>query len=173
MQATSLQPKLPIFPANPAFVPRPPMQAFLPPQPAQQFRHAHQNANNAFFRTSDTFHAHPPGAFPPSATTGLFTRAEAHPTAPMNFIRKVSPGQQSSMQPPSFTKTSSAPPNLPLQLGPGAFEVDAPGSRESTPASPPYPKPGHGLMAKLPPDDEDTEWLEDDNDGGAFSHIVF
>lgn len=47
------------------------------------------------------------------------------------------------------------------------------GSRESTPASPPYPKPGTGLMARLAPDDEDMEWLVDDGDFESFSHVVY
>jgi hypothetical protein len=46
-------------------------------------------------------------------------------------------------------------------------------SRDSTPASPPYPKAGNGLMAKLGPDDEDMEWLEDENDSYAFSGIIY
>lgn len=47
-------------------------------------------------------------------------------------------------------------------------------SRESTPASPPYPRPGNGLMAKLPPDHEDLEWLVGEGDDPAvFSHTVF
>lgn len=58
-----------------------------------------------------------------------------------------------------------------------ALEDDADGdeeSRESTPASPPYPKPGNGLMAKLPPDDQDLEWLVGEGeDDAAFSHVVF
>lgn len=46
-------------------------------------------------------------------------------------------------------------------------------SRESTPASPPYPKPGNGLMSKLGPDEDDMEWLVDNNDFNAFSHVVY
>jgi hypothetical protein len=46
-------------------------------------------------------------------------------------------------------------------------------SRESTPASPPYPKAGNGLMSKLGPDDEDIDWLEDANDAFAFSGTVY
>jgi hypothetical protein len=178
MQATTLQPNLPIFPAN--FVTRPPMQAYLPPQATQPARHSHTNTANTFTRTATNFHAHPPPQYPPSATSGLFSRAEAHPNAPMNFIRKITPGGQSfnatspsARQSPTFSKTSSAPPTLPPQLGPGAFEVDVADSRESTPASPPYPKAGNGLMAKLGPDDQDMEWLEDPNDFGAFSHVLY
>jgi len=46
-------------------------------------------------------------------------------------------------------------------------------SRDSTPASPPYPKAGNGLMAKLGPDEDDIEWLVDSNDFDAFSHVVY
>jgi hypothetical protein len=49
-------------------------------------------------------------------------------------------------------------------------------SRESTPASPPYPRPGNGLMARLKSDVDDLEWLVGGGGGeeeGAFSHVVF
>lgn len=46
-------------------------------------------------------------------------------------------------------------------------------SRESTPASPPYPKAGNGLMAKLGPDEEDLDWLVDNGDFESFSHVVY
>lgn len=58
-------------------------------------------------------------------------------------------------------------------------EADAEGededvSRESTPASPPYPKPGTGLMARLKSDEEDLEWLVGDaEEEKAFNHVVF
>jgi succinate--hydroxymethylglutarate CoA-transferase len=55
----------------------------------------------------------------------------------------------------------------------GSLESPTPESRESTPASPPYPKPGHGLMARLPADEEDIEWLVDNNDFEAFNHVVY
>lgn len=36
---------------------------------------------------------------------------------------------------------------------------------------PHYPRPGHGLMRTLPPEQEDLQWLvEDDDRYGAFSH---
>lgn len=47
------------------------------------------------------------------------------------------------------------------------------GSRESTPNSPPYPKAGTGLMSKLGPDEDDIEWLVDNGDFEAFSHVVY
>lgn len=35
-----------------------------------------------------------------------------------------------------------------------------------------YPRPGHGLMRALPPEQEDLQWLVDDEDRfGVFSHV--
>jgi hypothetical protein len=72
---------------------------------------------------------------------------------------------------PQFQQSASALlPLLVTQPGQGIGDDE---SRESTPASPPYPKPGNGLMAKLPPDDQDLEWLVGDGDDeAAFSHVV-
>lgn len=122
--------------------------------------------------------------FPPSATSaaGLFKRAEANPSAPINFIRKIHPGQPGAASTPtppasaapSFTHASSAPPQLavvhPTDL---TNENENSESRESTPASPPYPKAGNGLMAKLGPDEDDMEWLVDNDDFDSFSHVVY
>lgn len=37
---------------------------------------------------------------------------------------------------------------------------------------PTYPRPGHGLMSTLPPEQEDLQWLvEDDTRFGVFSHV--
>lgn len=94
----------------------------------------------------------------------------------MNFIRKL---------PPSATSpASSAPsPAVAVPALPQAYtDADAEGedddymSRESTPASPPYPRPGNGLMARLKSDVDDLEWLVGGGGGeeeGAFSHVVF
>jgi hypothetical protein len=114
---------------------------------------------------------HPQHPFPPPATGGLFSRAEANPNAQINFIRKIAPGAQGNTKdtpPPELKQSSSAPPTIHV-----SEEAAADGSRESTPASPPYPKPGSGLMAKLSPDDEDMEWLVDDGDFESFSHVVY
>ncbi|KAL3427772.1 phd finger domain-containing protein [Phlyctema vagabunda] len=153
VQATSLQPNLPIFPSSWS---QPPSRA----------------ASQSQDRKMPTTHAHQP--FPPSAatSTGLFSRTESNPNATMNFIRKINTAENSpspSIPTNNNQQASSAPPSL--QPVPG--EEDADGSRESTPASPPYPKPGMGLMAKLGPDDQDDEWLVDNSDFEAFSHVVF
>ncbi|OBT74342.1 hypothetical protein VF21_06884 [Pseudogymnoascus sp. 05NY08] len=121
---------------------------------------------------------HPQQPFPPSATatSGLFPRASANPAAPINFIRKLPLGETS----PASSTPSPAVAVPPL---PQAYtDADAEGeeddamSRESTPASPPYPRPGNGLMARLKSDVDDLEWLVGGGGGeeeGAFSHVVF
>ncbi|TVY85602.1 SWM histone demethylase complex subunit, partial [Lachnellula willkommii] len=109
---------------------------------------------------------HPQQPFPPSATTsaGLFPRVETTPNAPINFIRKIQTPPGSALQ-QNFAHASSAPPMLNAAQGED--------SRESTPASPPYPKAGNGLMAKLTADVDDEDWLVDHNDFDAFSHVVY
>ncbi|EPE26856.1 FYVE/PHD zinc finger [Glarea lozoyensis ATCC 20868] len=147
IQATVLHPNIPIFP--------------------QIFDVLHSQAQRA--QSSDRrANSHSQQSVPPSATASLFSRAEAHPNGQINFIRKIQPGQASpasALSPSqSLNHASSAPP-----------VINAPGgdSRESTPASPPYPKPGNGLMAKLGPDEEDMDWLVDSNDFEAFSHTIY
>ncbi|KAG9233429.1 hypothetical protein BJ875DRAFT_512196 [Amylocarpus encephaloides] len=150
MQATVLHPNIPIFP-----------QSFNAPS-----SHA-QRATSSSDRQSHSHQSQQ--SFPQISTTGLFSRQEAHPNAPINFIRKIHTGQTSpasfSPSQSSFNHVSSAPPAL------NAQGKDS--SRESTPASPPYPKPGNGLMARLGPDEDDIEWLVDNNDFDAFSHVVY
>jgi hypothetical protein len=120
---------------------------------------------------------HPQQPFPPSATAGLFARTEANPHAPVAFIRKLATGKTSaknSATPPTqiaeFKHSNSAPPQLQVQ---GIAVDGGDDSRESTPNSPPYPKAGNGLMAKLGPDEDDLEWLVDDSDFQAFSHTLY
>lgn len=36
---------------------------------------------------------------------------------------------------------------------------------------PTWPKPGHGLYAKLPPEDEDRSYLDDEDSNVAFAHF--
>jgi hypothetical protein len=158
MQACVLHPNLPIFPPAPSSNS---ISASIPPRTSSS-----QSSSQADRRIN----IHPQQPFPPPATAGLFSRAESNPNAPINFIRKIGPGSQStareSEQPEP--KQSSAPPAINVSEVAAADD-----SRESTPASPPYPKPGSGLMAKLGPDDEDMEWLVDDGDFEAFSHVVY
>lgn len=52
----------------------------------------------------------------------------------------------------------------------GDAEDEDEGEEDSLP--PTWPKAGEGLYAKLPPEDEDRAFLEDDNDEEAFSHFM-
>jgi len=162
LHACSLQPDLPIFPS--VIPPHVISNGYVPPNNNNFVPHAHPPHYQHQYQ--HIFLAHPPTVVP-SATAGLFPRAEANPAATMNFIRKIAPVNQKTKQngPSQHQHASSAPPNFPNQR-----DIE---SRESTPASPPYPKAGNGLMSKLGPDDEDMEWLVDDNDFDAFSHSVF
>ncbi|KAF4629258.1 hypothetical protein G7Y89_g8883 [Cudoniella acicularis] len=149
MQATVLHPNIPIFPPT--------------------FNASSSQSNSQRAQSASRTNANSQQPFAPPATAGLFSRAEANPNATINFIRKIAPGQTppaSTFSPsqPTFTHSSSAPP---------ALNAQGEESRESTPASPPYPKPGNGLMAKLGPDEDDIEWLVDNNDFEAFSHVVY
>jgi hypothetical protein len=144
MQATVLHPNIPIFP--------------------QTFDISHSLSLKG--QSSDRrANSHSQQALP--ATTGQFPQADAHPNAPINFIRKIQSGQTSS--------ASAIPPLQSLNNASSASLLNAQdeGSRESTPASPPYPRPGNGLMAKLGPDEDDIEWLVDNNDFDAFSHTIY
>lgn len=159
MQACVLHPNLSLFPPAPSSNS---ISASIPPQRTSSSQPPSQ--------TERRINIHPQQPFPPPATAGLFSRAESNPSAPINFIRKIAPGSQSSAKdsPQPELKQSSAPPTINV-----SEEAAADDSRESTPVSPPYPKPGSGLMAKLGPDDEDIEWLVDDGDFDAFSHVVY
>ncbi|KAG9244612.1 hypothetical protein BJ878DRAFT_420995 [Calycina marina] len=176
MQATAIHPDLPLFPsqfpgiqAQPVYISpfsRPPPPQGPPMKPAQSAQ-----LYNYVPGQSTGPHAHP----------NLFSRAEANPNAQMNFIRKIAPGASSAKNTPKTSHNNSLAARngkgikttLPtLQVQGVAINGDM-DSRESTPASPPYPKPGNGLMARLGPDDEDSEWLVDDGDFEAFSHTVY
>ncbi|KAJ5047227.1 uncharacterized protein L3040_003067 [Drepanopeziza brunnea f. sp. 'multigermtubi'] len=169
LQATVLHPNLPIFPPTPSGQLMQ-AQAYIP---------ASRQTNAPVSRTN--MHAQQP--FPPSAASsaGLFKRAEGNPNATINFIRKLQPGQPGwvaatpsppphHLQASSYAHASSAPPNFATQTTEPVADSE---SRESTPNSPPYPKAGNGLMAKLGPDDEDLDWLVDNGDFDSFSHAVY
>jgi hypothetical protein len=170
LQATIMHPDIPILPVSNSS-----------PQSLQQI---------APRPTERRLNVYPQQPFPPSATStsGLFARAEANPNAPINFIRKIQPSpfvtsfdhhpKAENASNPTLHPSSSAPPALSQsQPNQPSQDDDAEGeddSRASTPASPPYPRPGNGLMAKLPPDDQDLEWLVGEGeDDAAFSHVVF
>lgn len=120
-----------------------------------------QNKSNSAKSAAQTYHQSAASA------AGLFTRSESNPRASMNFIRKIPAGQSATPSPAQAT-----PYTPPVQTN--TTTAAAEDSRESTPASPAYPKPGNGLMAKLGPDEDDAEWLVDaDGDFEAFSHTLY
>lgn len=154
MQVTVLHPNIPIFPST----------------QTSQASTSHTPVSQKSSSTRNNTHSQQP--FPPSATStaGLFSRSEANPSAPINFIRKIQPGSTPPANAVASQSALSYASSAPATLNAQNAETD---SRESTPASPPYPRPGNGLMAKLGPDVEDIEWLVDDNDFDAFSHTVY
>ncbi len=94
----------------------------------------------------------------------------------MNFIRKIPSGSSQSptiSTPPGSNTLFHHASSAPLTLVPGQAQSQEQDSRESTPASPPYPKAGTGLMSKLPTDEDDIDWLVDNNDFEAFSHTMY
>ncbi|KAI1000036.1 hypothetical protein K3495_g8160 [Podosphaera aphanis] len=97
------------------------------------------------------------------STPGPIPRLEVNVSAPMNSVRKIQ--SSTPISPMQMTHTPSLPPV--------AESSNREESRESTPASPPYPRAGNGLMANIGPDAEDSEWLVESNDYEAFSHIVY
>src|SRR4051794_3753913 len=114
MQATILYPMIPIFPPAPNFQP---VSTNVPPNPSRPSSSQHSHPSQP--KKS----SHPPQPFPASATTGLFTRAEANPNAPIAYIRKIATGKNSaknSSTPPAalqaeFKHSNSAPPQLQVQ----------------------------------------------------------
>lgn len=144
LNACTIHPDLPLFPSQ--IPPNLPGYGYVP-------------ANRPSVQGQSSNQIRPP----PPTGPNLFP-----PTAPnssgMNFIRKVSPGNSKGKAPEYQNAQLNS--NIQGQAQDGD-------SRESTPASPPYPKAGNGLMSKLGPDDADMEWLADDGDFEAFSHSVF
>jgi hypothetical protein len=115
------------------------------------------------------------GSAPPSAFATSFNHNETSSSA---MPPSTSPAPSTAITSRQFQQSSSAPPTIASSqrkedVQPEREDEDNQ-SRESTPATPPYPRPGNGLMAKLKPDHEDLEWLEGEGeDPAAFSHIIF
>lgn len=109
----------------------------------------------------------PKSFFAGSSTDGLFSRAEANPNGPINFVRRVqSNGGKSSPKGKSPQKNGKGP----SQSKDGDQDAD---DREDSPFAPPWPKPGKGLYSMLPSELDDDRHLVDGNDYEAFSVIVY
>lgn len=110
-----------------------------------------------------------------TSTEGLFSRAEANPTAPINFIRKI---------PANAKKSTMAK----ARAGPGTLQSKAAAQAQTTRSSSGHqllnededssftglwPRPGKGMYSRLPPEADDDHQLADGSDYDAFSVIVF
>ena len=94
-------------------------------------------------------HAHPVPQQPPETTSGAAIPRISKPQHATN-----------STDLPSVTAGASHPDTTEDEAG-------------SYPDHPPtYPRPGHGLMSTLPPEQEDLQWLVEDHDKyGVFTHM--
>lgn len=117
----------------------------------------------------------PRSSFAGTSTEGLFSRSDANPTAPMNFIRKI---------PANAKKSTMAK----ARSGPGSLQSKAAAQAQTMRGSSGYqlltededssftklwPRPGTGLYSRLPPEQEDDRQMVDGSDYDAFSVIVF
>lgn len=96
------------------------------------------------------------------------TNGHAHPSAASQISYNTAPNPQATIQrPPQHSQASTGAPHY------GSYYVNHP-QQEYVPEGHPvnYPRPGHGLMRTLPPEQEDLQWLVDDDDRyGVFSHM--
>ncbi|GAB7366420.1 hypothetical protein MBLNU230_g8217t1 [Neophaeotheca triangularis] len=112
---------------------------------------------------------------PPNQLVTLLVKATTmHPSLPLfnpTQLTKLKQQQRSSAFPPNSQPipTNSANNSLAARKQQTADDFD----RIYTPdVHPPhYPRPGYGLMATLPPDDEDETLVDDQNSLGVFSHV--
>jgi len=139
MLALEMHPDLPIFPASPS---------------GAGASSSHGTAGQA-----------PRSLFAGTSTDGLFSRAEAHPTGQINYVRKISNanGNGNGKGRGSANGTKKEKEETPRLEEEEGFD----------PLAALWPKPGMGLYRQLPPDTEDNDRLVDQGDFEAFSSIIF
>lgn len=116
----------------------------------------------------------PKGFFAGTSTEGLFSRSEANPTAPMNFVRKIPANAKKS----TIAKARSGPGSLQSKAAAQAQSSRSSGHQllpeeEDSSFTKLWPKPGMGMYSRLALDEDDDSQLVDGNDYDAFSVIVF
>ncbi|KAF3767010.1 hypothetical protein M406DRAFT_355438 [Cryphonectria parasitica EP155] len=118
----------------------------------------------------------PRSLFAGTSTDGLFSRAEANPTGPINFIRKIPANAKKS----TMAKARSGPGSLQSKAAAQAHgnRLSSSGHQLLTPEEDSsftrlWPRPGKGMYSWLPPEADDDRQLVDGSDYDAFSVIVF
>lgn len=109
----------------------------------------------------------PRSLFAGTTIEGLFPRLEANPSAQMNFIRKTASGGRSS----SGSAKNKGGKNHKDKEGSHDKAYDE--EEEYDPLASLWSKPGRGLYSRLPPDNEESQFLADDDDYESFSVVVY
>lgn len=143
LHATELHPDLPIFPIEPTSSPR-----------------------------KSSAGSTPRSLFAGASAGGLFHRAEANPTAPLNFIRKIPANAKKSTLAKARSGTGSLQSKNAAQASALAAGKQVYDEEESS-FTRLWPRPGKGMYSRLPPEADDDRGLTDDNDHAAFSVIIF
>ncbi|KAK7729120.1 hypothetical protein SLS53_009335 [Cytospora paraplurivora] len=118
----------------------------------------------------------PQSLFSGASSEGLFSRAEANPTGPMNFIRKIPANAKKS----TLAKARSGTGSLQSKAAAQARAISSATSsghqvydEDESSFTRLWPRPGKGMYSRLPPEADDDRGLTDGNDYDAFSVIVF
>lgn len=118
----------------------------------------------------------PPSLFSSASSEGLFSRAEANPTGPLNFVRKIPANAKKSTLAKARSGTGSLQSKAAAQAkaissatssGHQVYDEDEPSFTRL------WPRPGKGMYGRLAPEADDDRGLTDGNDYDAFSVIVF
>lgn len=169
MHATEVNPDLPLFPPTTTTTTTTTDTSTTAPTNSVNPDPESAPANGA--ATATTLYA-------TASSKGLFSRAEANPAGPINFIRKIpaaakkstmakarsGPGSLQSKQAAQQQQQQKSSATTGHQLVP--LEEDASYIKL-------WPRPGKGMYSRLVPDADDDRQLVDKNDYDAFSVIVY
>lgn len=148
LYATEIHPDLPIFPVD---------------------------ASTSSVSKKSTTTSMPRSLFAGTSTEGLFSRVEANPNGPINFIRKIPANAKKS----TMAKARSGPGTLQSKAAAQAQAIKSAPSghqlydEDDSSFTKLWPRPGKGMYSRLPPEADDDRQLVDTSDYDAFSVIVF
>lgn len=116
----------------------------------------------------------PRSLFAGATTDGLFSRVEANPDGPVNFIRKIPANAKKS----TMAKARSGPGSLQSKAAAQAQSIKSAQTGhqsygDDSSFTKLWPRPGKGMYSRLPPEAEDDSQLVDASDYASFSAIVF